>query len=64
MNSITRSYFENLEAKGKTLQLEAFHNIITATKEEVDWSYEVWDQLKAWLTDPDNHRRARVFLAS
>lgn len=26
----------------------------------------MWDQLKAWLTDPDNHRRARAaqFLAS
>ena len=66
MDAIIKSYFENLEAKDKTLQYEAFNNIIAATTEEVDWAYEVWDQLKAWLTDKDNHRRSRAaqFLAS
>lgn len=60
MDNITKSYFENLEAKDKNLQLEAFQHIIEATKYEVDWAYEVWDQLNAWLADPDNHRRARA----
>lgn len=60
MDNITKSYFENLEAKDKNLQLEAFQHIIEAIKYEVDWSYEVWDQLMAWLYDPDNHRRARA----
>lgn len=61
-----KSNFENLEAADKTLQFESFHAIMAATKEEVDWAYEVWDQLKAWLTDKDNHRRSRgaQFLAS
>jgi hypothetical protein len=59
MDSVTRSYFENLEAKDKNVQIEAFYNIIAAIKEEVDWAYEVWDQLKEWLTDTDNHRRSR-----
>ncbi|WP_429667543.1 hypothetical protein [Bacillus gobiensis] len=65
MDSITKSYFENLEAKDKSLQLEAFQNIMDATKGKVDWAYEVWDQLIEWLTDPDNHRRSRAaqFLA-
>ena len=65
MDSITKSFFVNLEAKDKSLQLEAFHQIINATKEKVDWTYEVWDQLIEWLTDSDNHRRARAaqFLA-
>ncbi|MCY9091561.1 hypothetical protein P9E03_08025 [Bacillus mojavensis] len=65
MDSIMKSHFEHLEAKDKNLQLEAFQNIINATKEKVDWAYEVWDQLIGWLTDPDNHRRARAaqFLA-
>ncbi|MGG3625360.1 hypothetical protein ABES25_17610 [Bacillus gobiensis] len=65
MDSITNSYFENLEAKDKSLQLEAFQNIMDATKGKVDWAYEVWDQLIEWLTDPDNHRRSRAaqFLA-
>lgn len=65
MDSKTKSYFENLEAKDKSLQFEAFQNIINATKGKVDWAYEVWDQLIDWLTDRDNHRRARAgqFLA-
>ncbi|MDS9995240.1 hypothetical protein C6W22_02565 [Bacillus atrophaeus] len=65
MDSIIKTYFENLEAKDKSLQIEAFQNIINATKGKVDWAYEVWDQLLEWLTDPDNHRRARAaqFLA-
>ncbi|MEC0767083.1 hypothetical protein [Bacillus atrophaeus] len=65
MDSIIKTYFENLEAKDKNLQIEAFQNIIKATKGKVDWAYEVWDQLLEWLTDPDNHRRARAaqFLA-
>ncbi|MGG4037301.1 hypothetical protein [Heyndrickxia ginsengihumi] len=65
MDSIMKSYFENLEAKDKNVQLEAFQHIMNATKEKVDWSYEVWDQLIDWLTDSDNHRRARAaqFLA-
>ncbi len=44
MDNITKSYFENLEANDKSLQLEAFQNIIDTTKGEVDWAYEVWDQ--------------------
>ena len=60
MDSVTQSYFENLEAKDKDVQFEAFKSILAATKEEVDWAYEVWDQLKEWLTDADNHRRSRA----
>lgn len=65
MDSMTQSYFDNLEAKDKNLQYEAFNNIIAATGEKVDWAYDVWDKLKEWLTDSDNHRRSRAaqFLA-
>ena len=60
MDSVAQSYFDNLEAKDKDVQFEAFQNIIEATKVEVDWAYEVWDQLIEWLTDADNHRRSRA----
>ncbi|KAA0964873.1 hypothetical protein FQ087_00645 [Sporosarcina sp. ANT_H38] len=65
MDSVIKSYFEDLEAKDKDVQIEAFNNIKAAINEEVDWAYEVWDQLKEWLTDADNHRRSRAaqFLA-
>ena len=60
MDSVTKSYFEKLEAGDKEVQYEAFNNILAAISEEVDWAYEVWDELKEWLTDPDNHRRSRA----
>src|SRR5699024_2718451 len=43
----------------------AFTSILAATEVKVNWAYEVWDQLVQWLTDADNHRRARAaqFLA-
>ena len=66
MDNIMKSHFENLEAKDKHVQYEAFLSIIAATEAEVDWAYDVWDQLVEWLTDTDNHRRARAgqFLAA
>lgn len=65
MDSTTQTYFEQLEGMDKEAQYEAFNFIKATIKEEVDWSYEVWDQLKEWLTDKDNHRRSRAaqFLA-
>lgn len=59
MNESIRSYFKNLEATDKQLQYEAFQKIINATSEQVDWAYEVWDELVSWLGDADNHKRAR-----
>jgi len=32
---------------------------MAATKDEVDWAYDVWDQLKSGLSDSDNHQRSR-----
>lgn len=66
MDSITESYFENLESKDKDLQYDAYNKIIAATKEKVDWAYDVWEQLKKDLTHPDNHKRSRAaqFLCS
>lgn len=55
-----KSNFENLEGLDKELQYEAFTAILSATKEKVDWAYEVWDELVGWLTDADNHRRSRA----
>lgn len=60
MDSNIQTYFENLNSEDKNLQFEAFNYIITATKEKVDWSYDVWDQLKADLTHAGNHQRSRA----
>ena len=65
MDNLLKSHFDNLEGPDKNLQYEAFTTILAATKEKVDWAYEVWDQFVEWLTDADNHRRSRAaqFLA-
>ncbi|RSD23268.1 hypothetical protein [Mesobacillus subterraneus] len=60
MDSATQSYFGKLEADDKEAQYEAFKGIMAATDEQVDWAYEVWDQLKDWLSDKDPHRRSRA----
>ncbi|PLR66269.1 hypothetical protein [Bacillus sp. UMB0893] len=59
MDSITQSYFKGLESKDKDVQYEAYNNILTSTKAEVDWAYEIWDQLIEGLTNTDNHKRSR-----
>jgi hypothetical protein len=66
MDRTTQSYFENLQSEDKDKQYEAYHNILAATKEKVDWAYDVWDQLIKDLTHPDNHQRSRAaqFLCS
>lgn len=66
MDSVTQSYFNNLEAEDKQVQLEALNHILAITEHRVDWAYEVWETLMNWLTDPDNHRRSRAaqFLAN
>jgi flagellar biosynthesis regulator FlaF len=56
----TRTDFENLHSSDKDAQYHAFTNIIEATNNEVDWAYEVWNQLIEDLTNKDNHRRSRA----
>ncbi|MFD1020910.1 hypothetical protein [Thalassobacillus hwangdonensis] len=65
MNEEMKRYFEELESKDKTSQYEAYQHIMAETEQEVDWAYEVWDDLKADLTHKDAHRRSRAaqFLA-
>jgi hypothetical protein len=46
--------------KPSVVSVLSYKNILAATEEEVDWSYEVWDRLKEDLTHPDNHRRSRA----
>ena len=53
-------YFENLDSTNKELQFEAYTKIMDATTVEVDWAYEVWDELLADLTHSSNHRRSRA----
>lgn len=59
MNQSIQKLFFELESEDKDVQYEALKNLLAVTDKEVDWAYEVWDQLLEWLTDRDNHRRSR-----
>lgn len=52
--------FEKSKSKDKEERYEAYHNILEATEQKVDWAYEVWDQLLEDLTHNDNHQRSRA----
>jgi hypothetical protein len=59
MEAQVQSYFEDLESADKDTQYEAYKNLLTIIKKDVNWAYEVWDQLVQDLTHRDNHKRSR-----
>jgi hypothetical protein len=50
--------FADLWSADRSRQNQAFHHVLDATREPVDWAYEVWDDVVANLTHKDNHNRA------
>lgn len=52
--------FKKSKSKDKEERYEAYHNILKATEQKVDWAYEVWDQLLEDLLHKDNHQRSRA----
>lgn len=60
MDERTRHYFAELQSSDRNAQYEAYSSIMKITEEEVDWAYEVWDQLKEELTSKDPHKRSRA----
>lgn len=54
-----RDLFEDLQSKDRNSQYEAYTKILAETKEEVEWAYDVWEQLKEDLDHVDPHRRSR-----
>lgn len=59
MDVLTRAYFVNLESDEWDLQYEAYQRILEMTKQEVDWAYEVWDDIVQNLSNRDAHIRSR-----
>ena len=54
MEQEIQSLFADLEGEDKDKQYSAFVSIMEKLNMEVDWAYEVWDMLLAWLKDKDN----------
>lgn len=58
MDEIIRTNFENLRSPDAETRYQALVHMLKAAEEQVDWAYEIWDELVATLRDPDNHQRA------
>ena len=50
--------FDHLWSANRSLQNQAFQEIQTITKQPVDWTYQVWDDLLENLGHKNNHNRA------
>ena len=60
MDSKMKRKFEKSKSQDKEERYESYLNILEATEHQVDWAYEVWDQLIEDLSDSDNHQRSRA----
>jgi hypothetical protein len=52
------SSLADLHSADRNRQTKAFQFFMEATKEPVDWAYEVWDDLLGAMRDGDNRQRA------
>ncbi|QOY35249.1 hypothetical protein AWH56_021550 [Anaerobacillus isosaccharinicus] len=60
MDSQMKMAFEKSKTGDKDERYEAYHTILKVTDQNVDWAYEVWDQLVEDLNHKDNHQRSRA----
>jgi hypothetical protein len=59
MDREVKEAFIKSKSKDKQESYEAYLYILQATEKQVDWAYEVWDELLEGLTEKDNHQRSR-----
>ena len=60
MDNQIKIAFEKSKTGDKDERYEAYQFILNTTDQQVDWAYEVWDQLLEDLTHKDNHQRSRA----
>ena len=57
MDQLTSRYFSDLQNKDSDIRYEAYKYLMKETQREVDWAYEVWDQLVSLMEKGNNHER-------
>jgi hypothetical protein len=60
MDEVLKEAFAKSKSKDKQESYKAYLYILEVTEQQVDWAYEVWDDLLEGLTDKDNHQRSRA----
>ncbi|MCQ6563757.1 hypothetical protein [Paenibacillus mendelii] len=58
MTQPARTIMDNLRSQDRTVQNEAYYTILEQTDQNVDWAYEIWDELVQDLSHADNHSRS------
>ena len=58
MEETIRKLFEEIFSLDRQVQNDAYFGLLDASKEPVDWAYQIWDGLVQALRHPDNHVRA------
>ncbi len=57
MDKDLKKFIDDLESKDDTIRLNALQTILKITEDEVDWVYEVWDDLIDRLDDENSYQR-------
>lgn len=60
MENEIKEAFVKSEHGNKQERYEAYQYILETTEHEVEWAYEVWDELLENLSHKDNHQRSRA----
>ena len=60
MDTQIKLAFEKSKSDDKDERYEAYQKNLNATDQQVNWAYEVWNQLIEDLTHKDNHQRSRA----
>jgi hypothetical protein len=58
MNPAIQTHLQDIHALDKNIQGEAYHSLLEATNQPVDWAYDAWDELVCDLMSPDNRLRS------
>ena len=58
MDAITRGHCLNIHSPDREVQGAAYSALMEATRQPVDWAYDVWDQLVLALGDKDGRKRS------
>ncbi|MDF2629579.1 MAG: hypothetical protein K0R39_3410 [Symbiobacteriaceae bacterium] len=58
MRNAVPTTFAEMWSSDRALQNQAYHDVLGAIREPVDWAYEVWDQVVSNLRHKDNHNRS------
>lgn len=58
MDAKMKELFQQLKSDDRELQMTALEEIMLELHEEVNWAYEVWDELREWMKEEDPDKRS------